>query len=127
MLTSDAVLKLVPDAPSSLRAKAQRAFVHGEMRNACEQFAKSAVGGAIANLIDPPLDEEIQRVAAAFIDLQQARHVADYDLSETFDRVRVLRTIDLAKKAVLDWRAVRNNQNSNVFLASLLLNNRWNK
>jgi hypothetical protein len=126
MLIGDGVLKLIPNSPAPLRMQAQRAFAHGEMKRACEQFAKPSAG-TVANLIDIPLEDELTRVAAAFIDLQQARHAADYDLSRTFDRVGVLRTIDRAQKAISDWKLVRKRPNANVFLAALLLQGRWSK
>jgi uncharacterized protein (UPF0332 family) len=125
MLISDGAIKLVPGSPDRLRARAQRAFSHVEMRNACEQFAKSA--NTLSRLLIPPLEAELQSVAKAFVELQLQRHLADYDLTETFDRIEVLRIIDKAKTAVADWNKVRNQPNANVFLAALLLNSRWNR
>jgi hypothetical protein len=95
------------------------------MRNACEVFSKSPK--AYAHLLVPPLEAELQSVAAAFVELQQLRHAADYDLSQTFDRSTVLRVITLAKTTMADWNRVRNTPNANVFLAALLLHSRWNR
>jgi hypothetical protein len=95
------------------------------MRNACEQFSKSPK--SYSDLLVPPLEAELQSIAAAFVDPQQRRHAADYDLSQTFDRSTVLRGIELAKGAMSDWNKVRNTPNSNVFLAALLLHSRWNR
>jgi uncharacterized protein (UPF0332 family) len=102
MLINDGALKFVPNSPVWLRDQAQRAFTHGEMRNACEVFSKSPK--TYAHLLVPPLEAELQSVAAAFVELQQLRHAADYDLSQTFDRSTVLRVITLAKTAMTDWR-----------------------
>jgi uncharacterized protein (UPF0332 family) len=124
MLIDDGALKLIPNEPISLRAQAQRAFAHGEMKKTCEQFGKSAV---FSHLLALPVEAELTRVAAAFVDLQQQRHAADYDLSQTFDQLRVSLIIDQAKKATLDWRAVRHTPNANVFLVALLLGTRWNR
>lgn len=121
------LLQFIPHKPPLLRPQAQRAFVHGEMKKACEQFAKSSGPGNLAHLVTAPIEPELMRLAAAFVELQEARHAADYDLSESFDRVSVLQTIDQAKKAISDWKIVRNNSNANVFLASLLLHQRWAK
>ena len=125
MLISDAALKLVPNSPASLRDQAQRAFSHGEMRNACEVFSKSPK--AYSHLLVAPLEPELQSIATAFVRLQQLRHAADYDLSQAFDRVTVLEAIEWAKTAMADWSKVRNTPNSNVFLAALLLHSRWNR
>jgi hypothetical protein len=67
----------------------------------------------------------LQSIAREFVRLQQSRHAADaadYDLSQTFDRVTVLAAITVAKTAM-----VRNTPNSDVFLAAMLLHSRWNR
>jgi hypothetical protein len=125
MLTDDAVLKLIPNTPSLLRVQAQRAFTHGDMRNACEQFAKSS--NTFARLLMRPVEPELQMVAEAFVELQIHRHAADYDLTQIFDRIEVLGIIGQANSAILAWSSVRNTPNANVFLAALLLNSRWNR
>ena len=125
MLTDDAVLKLIPNTPSLLRVQAQRAFTHGDMRNACEQFAKSS--NTFTRLLVQPVEPELQTVAEAFVELQFHRHAADYDLTQIFDRIEVLGIIGQAKAAVTAWNKVRNAPNANVFLAALLLNSRWNR
>jgi uncharacterized protein (UPF0332 family) len=125
MLTNDAALKLVPNVPDGLRAQAQRAFKHVEMRSACEQFAKSS--STLSRLVVSPLEAELQAVAKTFVELQQQRHLADYDLTQSFDRIKVLRIIDKTKTAMTEWSEVRNQPNANVFLAALLLNSRWNR
>jgi hypothetical protein len=115
----------LPSSPVWLRDQAQRAFTHGEMRSACEVFSRSSK--TYSHLLVPPFASELQSVAAAFVELQQLRHAADYDLSQTFDRTNVLEAIELARTAMTDWNKVRNTPNSNVFLAALLLHNRWNR
>jgi len=125
MLVNDGVVKLIPNNPGRLRAQAKRAFAHGEMKKACEQFTKPT--NAFAYLLLQPLEAELEAVATAFVDLQQLRHAADYDLAQSFDRIRVLRIIREVKTAMSDSNKVRNKPNSNVFLAALLLSSRWNK
>jgi uncharacterized protein (UPF0332 family) len=125
MLTDDAVLKLIPNAPDLLRVQAQRAFTHSDMRNACEQFTKSS--NTFARLLVRPVESELQTVAQAFVELQFRRHTADYDLTQIFDRMEVLGIVDRAKAAVAAWSRVRNTPNANVFLTALLLNTRWNR
>ena len=125
MLIDDAVLKLIPNAPSLLRVQAQRAFAHRDMRNACEQLTKSS--NTFARLLVQPVEPELQTVAEAFVELQFRRHAAGYDLTQIFDRIGVLGIIGRAKAAVAAWSRVRNAPNANVFLAALLLNSRWNR
>jgi hypothetical protein len=66
-------------------------------------------------------------IAAAFIELQEGRHKADYDLDETFDRVQVVGYVDQARDAMSKWKSVKGTPNANVFLAALLLHSRWSK
>ena len=115
---------LFPNKPEILRSRASRAFTHVDAKNVCEIFAK---GTGIKDLTTAPLDAELTEIAAAFVELQEARHRADYDLSETFDRVQVMRYVDQARQAIEKWKLVKNSPNANVFLVALLLHSRWNK
>jgi hypothetical protein len=124
LLISDGALRLIPGVPGPLRAQAQRAFAHNEMKRACEQFTRP---GPYPHLLAAPVEAELAAIAATFIDLQQQRHAADYDLSQTFDRIRVLRIVSQAKAAMTDWHTVRSRPNANVFLTALLLGSRWSK
>jgi uncharacterized protein (UPF0332 family) len=125
LLIDDAALKLVPNLPTSLRSQVRRAFAHGEMRNACEQFTKSSQ--VFSRLLAQPIESELQAIAEAFVELQLQRHLADYDLNQTFNRIEVLDLIGLAKSAMAGWSKVRNLPNANVFLTALLLGSRWNR
>ena len=66
-------------------------------------------------------------VATAFADLQEARHQADYDLSEVLTRVDVLQKLALARQAFADWQAIKGTPNAAVFLAALLLQRHWSQ
>ena len=125
LLISDAALKLIPNVPANLRNQATRALAHGEMKNACKQIKQRSEIFTV--LLSQPVEPEISVVATTFIELQEMRHAADYDLAQTFDRLTVLTLIEQTKDAMSGWRKVRNTANANVFLASLLLNSRWNR
>ena len=132
LLVSEATLRLIPNDPAGLRFQSGRAFDHGNMKNACKSFANQNIvdpnnQNNIIHLIAIPLEPELISVAAAFVDLQEARHRADYNLSLPFERVAVLQKIDLVQQAMADWSTIRNNPNAKVFLAALLLQHRWNR
>ncbi len=42
-------------------------------------------------------------MAAAFVDLQEARHGADYDLSKRLSRTDALTLVDLADRSMTSW------------------------
>ena len=109
----------------------QRAFDHGKMKAVCEIYrsakSASALPSQLSALTAVPLEPELNRIADAFTELQEARHSADYDTATPFDRSDVLQKIDLVERAFSDWLAVKNKPNANVFLAALLLNSYWKK
>jgi uncharacterized protein (UPF0332 family) len=93
-----------------------RTFDHGRMRNLCAEHVnrfyktKQPSGGV-------PLKE----VAEAFFDLQQQRHIADYDNSHFWMKVAAEAWIAKAKTALAQWKAIRTEPESQDFLLSLLL------
>ena len=116
----DAVVRcLTKPSDNKLRHQLQRAYNHGTMKVVCQNLN---LLNAIATL---PLEPQIVDIASAFVDLQQARHEADYDYSITFIRTDVLQKIARADTALANWKAVHNVPNARVFLAALLLQRQW--
>ena len=117
--------RLFPARPTALRERATRAFTHVEARNVCEIFSNEK--GGIKNLTVDPLERQLVEIAAAFVELQEARQRADYDLLQPFDRIQVVGYINRARLAIARWEAIKRNANANVFLTALLIHNRWNR
>jgi hypothetical protein len=69
--------------------------------------------------------EDLKRVAEVFIELQDARHEADYKLGRTFTRGNVQFLVNRADQAFHAWNNVRSEPIAKVYLASLLLWRRW--
>ena len=91
------------------------------MKRVAQQFS----GGQISARLRPGMNgqaaqPELARVAAAFVDLQQARHEADYDTTRRFTRQDVIDFVDRAEQAFRDWHTVRKSIQADVFLAGLL-------
>ena len=85
-------------------------------------FAKSSVSPKLGpGLNGNPLPTKLIKVAEAFVDLQQARHDADYNMEQRFSRQDVLDLISQADQAVADWRDVRNTLPADTFLVGLLV------
>ena len=61
------------------------------------------------------------------MNLYTARHTADYDTSAVFDRENVQAEIDAAERAFLRWNGLRDEPNTNMFLAALLVQSRWGR
>lgn len=72
-----------------------------------------------------PLEPELARVAGAFVELQEARHAADYDVADVFTRFDVLEKIAVVEQAFAAWRTVKRRPNAKVFVAALLFERHW--
>lgn len=72
------------------------------------------------------LSPELIAVASAFIELQEARHEADYNFAPTFYRRSVYDLIDQAERAIEDWKKLRKvyPDVAEIFLLALLLGSR---
>lgn len=101
-----------------------RAFIHTQMRAACEDVQKkfpSEVLQPLFNSLNPLGSPELQRLALAFMRLQLQRHRADYDLRDSFTRAEVTPLLDLAEQACDDWFELKHNQPELARFFSLLL------
>jgi len=62
---------------------------------------------------------DVRSLAKAFIDLQQKRHLADYDLTERFTRSDVLGIIQQAGNVITSFRRLGASNAKRCFLACL--------
>jgi hypothetical protein len=65
------------------------------------------------------IPEEIRQLADNFVDLQDYRHLADYDLTERFKRSDVLALIAEARKYSENFRNLAPSNEKRFFLACL--------
>ena len=84
-----------------------RAFDHGKMKNASNRC--------------PSNNADLKAVADAFVQMQQARLLADYDNSKIWARVEVLARISMVRDAFNCWSSVRETQAAKEYLLSLLV------
>jgi hypothetical protein len=66
-------------------------------------------------------------VVQAFVDLQEARHDADYNLDKQWNRLDVLNRIQTARQAFADWATIRSTPTATVFVVALVLQKHWGK
>jgi len=100
------------------RSKLARMFDHGRMAEASRVRAKefkSATGSA---------ELLLYTVADAFWQLQEQRHAADYDLSNTLSTADVELAINQATGAFRSWNAIRTEQIAQDYLFALLFRER---
>src|SRR5207249_2226279 len=122
LLVSEATSRLVAgQSRDRLRASLGRAFIHAAMRDVAQGFAAQNVSSRVRPALSgASLQPQLISVARAFVDLQGARHEADYDTSRRFTRRDCLVLVEQAERAFADWRAVRRSLQADVFLVALL-------
>ena len=130
LLTAEAVAQIAPRRPAGLRQQIRRVFAHGEMKVVCKSFAQGVAQNlpeATRHLVSGPIEAELQLVAALFVQLQETRHLADYDHSASFIRAEVLQIVAEVEQAFVAWQSVRSRPNVTVFLAALILQRQWGR
>jgi hypothetical protein len=109
LLAQDATRSFAPKSDPRLRLLLPRVFVHEEMASACRTFATRGQLPAVLQQIYPSLviPVRLAAIAQAFIDLQKARHDADYATHREWTRTMALTEVERAEQAFRDWEAIR--------------------
>ena len=118
--------EMAPANPPGLKLHVQRAFEHGAMKAVCRKFiAKDyQLPLGMGNLIAQPVEPQLIAVAKTFVELQEARHQADYDLTTSFARDDVSKLIDSVEVAFREWQATDGAPNRSVFVAAMMFQKR---
>ncbi len=106
---------------AQLRPILGRAFDHSTMKAACNQLLDR---GRRFGTGDPAAMRILRVVAEAFVQLQEQRHIADYDSSKRWTRSEALAQIKRAEEALAGWRTIREAEIAQRFLVSLLVKRR---
>lgn len=65
--------------------------------------------------------DELREIAGNFVELQGARHQADYDLGDSFRRKEALQFHEMARASIKDyWPEVSDHDATRFFLVSLV-------
>lgn len=127
LLIYEATRSILPGSDyTSLRNRLARKFQHRNMKRAASELAKSELANKLipANLVSvfktKPLDKDLVNVASSFVDLQEARHDADYNLDKNFFRHQVLEIVNMTERAFHSWDKVRHTLEAKIFLIGLL-------
>jgi hypothetical protein len=100
-LCRQAAAHLLPSAPPADQLRLTRSFTHQALRDTCEWIAgRGRAPRHAAALVTTLSITAIQGVATAFLDLQEARHDADYDHLAPFDKATVLQHVRVAERAI---------------------------
>ncbi len=111
-----------------------RSYGHSKMLDVSKAFAN----GRLPRKLNPwqailnkaprrPTVAKLEAIAQAFLDMQQARHDADYNLLKIFSRGEAKDLVALAEAAFSDWQTIRDDDLARVYLACFLVFDDWNK
>jgi hypothetical protein len=122
LLIDAATRVLLPAKDKTLRVQLARSFTHQRMREAAQEVTAS---GAMSSkgwfqLSSNLPSADLRTVAQAFIDLQQARHDADYNLAQPFRRSHVQGHLATARDAFESWKRIKGSEEARLFLLALL-------
>jgi hypothetical protein len=98
-----------------------RAFAHGVMKDACKSFAGGTLKKGVAKglPVEFTVPREIRKLAGTFVNLQDSRHLADYDLTERFERSDVLALVALVSQDIESFRNLAPSNEKRFFLGCL--------
>jgi uncharacterized protein (UPF0332 family) len=130
LLLKEASQQMVSDA--NLRCLVSRAFSHGDMASAAKSFASGgSLPAHITAAFPGSIPPEVSQIARAFVDLQQARHDADYNLLKSFTRQEAIDHMVTAQRAFSAFDTIKARPTDKValelFLSALLLWKQWGK
>jgi uncharacterized protein (UPF0332 family) len=103
----------------SARLGLERVFEHRRMKEVSLLLSKGHWRGWSAPRL--PVPSELKEVAQTFIDLQDARHRADYDNAKTWTPVEVSAQVEAVQIAFDSWRQIRSSPAAGEYLLSLLI------
>lgn len=104
-----------PEARTGL----ERGFQHRAMRDISMKFRNPVWEDWHSSQQTVP--GALQRVASAFVDLQEERHLADYDNHEQWSATEVQVTLNTARSAFQDWQSIRSDPMAGNYLLMMLL------
>lgn len=123
-LLLDEATRMMASDPG-LRRLIGRAFAHDEMKKASNAFKSTGLPPHVQAICGAGVPKDLKDLAGIFVELQEARHEADYKLDRSFTRAHARYLVDRAGQAFQSWNAIRTQPIAKVYLASLLLWSRW--
>jgi len=114
----------------ALRNQVTRAYNHTAMRKICDAYIRSPNAPfppASAQLNPKTPDVRLTNVARTFAQLQEARHLADYDLASSITYSTVVVLVAATDAALTDFQAIEALPETTIFLTALLLADRWTR
>lgn len=129
LLSDEAARRVAAGLSRDLQVKTQRTLDHKDIYIVAGVFANEGKEKIDEKgiVLPEPISNKLANVAKRFRTLQEQRHIADYDVLKSFDRIDVLELVSTAEDAFADWNAVRATANAQAFLTALAFWKSWKK
>lgn len=132
LISAAVAAQVSPLEPDGLRGRCQRALEHRPMKNAMARFLTPDSAKELSAEVAIPCcySSDIATIAKAFGELQDERHLADYDVVDSEGKVGLSwasETLDKAKLLFEAWGRAQSTDEAKLFLATVIFNNRWAK
>ena len=118
LVIDDAMKQLI--AVPRFRSAVARSIDHKDVRKAAAALLAAArnpqPNQKIVALLVRPLEPALVDFCSAFVDLQDRRHEADYDVTAVFTRSQVLSFLSVVQAAHAAWKEERATDNAAAFL-----------
>ena len=106
---------------ASLRHYLARKISHADINNLAREFSRTSVPENLRPILGiETLDERFVFIARSFIQLQNARLDADYNLSKKFVKSKVTELAIMTKRAFNFWKQIDKTIEADVFLFRML-------
>lgn len=106
---------------SRVSTRPRPGYAHSTMKQACVAFRGGTLKASVRKGLPASfrIHSEIQGVAKIFFELQEKRHLADYDLTERFRRSEVQTLIRNARQGISAFTQLPSSNEKKFFLACL--------
>jgi hypothetical protein len=94
-------------------------FDHGMMKKVSKKVTDSSKMPYVGE--DPAVVDKLRSFAGLFVQLQEQRHEADYNIKDAWTLTQSLKEILAANRAFVTWQEIRTEKISQDYLVSLLI------
>jgi uncharacterized protein (UPF0332 family) len=125
-LISEASSRILPQRSAVLRQAISRSISHADIKNVCDQLIKKdlqTMKQQVRSMLPRLPTALIRSLCESFIDLQQSRHAADYDLGTAVKKLKAEESVKRAQNAIASWRHVPD-QEKEILLVLVLFQSR---
>ena len=121
LIVGEAITRIVGDP--TLRSRVARSFQHDRMKQVCQEYsdANKDAAGQLKIRTGAIIPAQLQNIGNAFVLLQNARHLADYDLDAALTHAEADNHVVTAEIAFLDWTTIQTDPAAGVFLTEVFL------